>query len=67
MAILTQGVKAAGLINFGAIATFVAGLSVWNFFRAPDTQTIQGIDNKTIMVVSIAAVVGLWLVQRKKR
>ena len=66
MAILTQGVKAAGLINFGAIATFVTGLSIWNYFRSPDTQTIQGIDNKTIMVLSVAAVLGIWLTSRKK-
>jgi len=47
----TQPVRAA----LGSVLATFAGLGFYNYTSRPTTQTVQGIDNTTLMVIAGAA------------
>ena len=52
----TMPVRAA----LGSVFATFAGLSLYNYTSRPTTQTVQGIDNTTLMVIAGVAALGLW-------
>lgn len=58
--LLTTGFR-GGLIGAGAALGTVV---VFNATRSPDQQTVQGIDNRTLMVIALSVVAFAWLTQR---
>lgn len=64
--IFTAATRPVLVSNFFTFLTAIGGISVFNYFRNPDTQSIQGIDNRTIMVIAVAGVIGIWLTRGKR-
>lgn len=55
---MSQPVRAA----IGGVLAAFAGLGFYNFTSRPTTQTVQGIDNTTLMVIAgVAAFAFFWV------
>ena len=55
---LGLGAPQKGIIG-GVLATFV-GLGVYNYTQRPTTQTVQGIDNLTLVAIAGAIAFVVW-------
>ena len=58
--LLGSGFK-GGLIGAGAAIAAVIG---FNTTRSPDRQTVEGIDNTTLMVIALSVVAFAWLTSK---
>lgn len=54
---LTGPVKAA----ISGVAVGIGGISLYNISQRPTTQTVQGIDNTTLIVIAAATAFIIWL------